>query len=131
MRIYAIVFAVAATALHAEDRPRLRDLGVTIGTLAIGPLNAITDVEGVRVGHTTIVRGENVRTGVTAILPHGGNLFQEKVAGAGEVGQRVGENAGATQAEGRGRVEGPHIHPPPPAAPPVPAALSAILLPPT
>src|SRR2546423_11882211 len=107
MRIYAIVFAVAATALHAEDRPRLRDLGVTIGTLAIGPLNAITDVEGVRVGHATLVRGENVRTGVTAIVPHGGNLFQDKVPAAVFVGNGFGKIIGTTQVEELGEIETP------------------------
>lgn len=57
-------------------RPRLRDLGVNIGTLEPGPLNAVTDVEGVLVGHRTLVKGDSVRTGVTAILPHGGNLLR-------------------------------------------------------
>ena len=101
---------VLATSLHAaEDRPRLRDLGVSIGTLPAGPLDAITDVEGVRVGHTTIVRGENVRTGVTAILPHGGNLFQEKVAGAVYVGNGFGKIAGTTQVEELGEIETPIV----------------------
>src|SRR5262249_9028345 len=63
-------------------KPRARDLGIAPGVYATGALNAITDVEGVRVGHTTIVQGDTVRTGVTAIVPHGGNVFQEKVAGA-------------------------------------------------
>src|SRR5512144_302269 len=61
-------------------RPRASDLGIRPGILEPGPLNAITDVAGVKVGHATIVRGDRVRTGVTAVLPHGGNLFQEKVA---------------------------------------------------
>src|SRR5437762_14218603 len=115
MRLLAIAFLLATT-LHAEDRPRLRDLGVTIGTLPAGPLNAITDVDGVRVGHTTIVRGENVRTGVTAILPHGGNLFQQKVAGAGYVGNGVGKIAGTTQVEEPGEIGTP-IMPPSTTAP--------------
>ena len=108
MRILAIALLFTAT-LHAEDRPRLRDLGATIGSLPTGPLNAITDVEGVRVGHTTIVRGENVRTGVTAILPHGGNLFQEKVAGAVYVGNGFGKIAGTTQVEELGEIETPIV----------------------
>lgn len=108
MRILAIALLFAAT-LHAEDRPRLRDLGATIGTLPTGPLNAITDVDGVRVGHATIVRGENVRTGVTAILPHGGNLFQEKVAGAVFVGNGFGKIAGTTQVEELGEIETPIV----------------------
>ena len=65
-----------------------------------GALNAITDVEGVRVGHTTVVEGERVRTGVTAIVPHGGNLFQDKVAGAVFVGNAFGKLAGSTQVDG-------------------------------
>src|SRR5437016_2191101 len=98
MRIVAIALLLATT-LHAEDRPRLRDLGVTIGALPSGPLDAITDVAGVRVGHTTIIRGDNVLTGVTAVLPHGGNLFQEKVPGAVSVGNGFGKIAGTTQVE--------------------------------
>src|ERR1043166_4266931 len=64
-----------------SKRPRARDAGVIVGVLPTGPLNAITDVAGVTVGHTTLVKGDNIRTGVTAILPHGGNLFREKVPG--------------------------------------------------
>ncbi len=108
MRLLIAVLTFA-TALHAEDRPRLRDLGVAIGTLPTGTLNAITDVGGVRVGHTTIIRGENVRTGVTAILPHGGNLFQEKVAGAVYVGNGFGKIAGTTQVEELGEIETPIV----------------------
>jgi len=108
MRAIAIALLFAAT-LHAGDRPRLRDLGVTIGSLPTGPLNAITDVDGVRVGHATIVRGENVRTGVTAILPHGGNLFQEKVPGAVYVGNGFGKIAGTTQVEELGEIETPIV----------------------
>lgn len=92
-----------------EPRPRLRDLGVTVGVLPPGPLNAITDVGGVKVGQTTIVRGDDVRTGVTAILPHGGNLFQEKVAGAVFVGNGFGKIAGTTQVEELGEIETPIV----------------------
>lgn len=106
MRLLVIAL-LFTTALHAEDRPRLHDLGVIIGTLPAGPLDAITDVAGVRVGHTTIVRGENVRTGVTAVLPHGGNLFQEKVPGAVYVGNGFGKIAGTTQVEELGEIETP------------------------
>jgi D-aminopeptidase len=106
MRTLAIAL-LFATALHADDRPRLRDLGVTIGTMPTGPLNAITDVDGVRVGHTTIVRGENVRTGVTVILPHSDNLFQSKVPGAVYVGNGFGKIAGTTQVEELGEIETP------------------------
>src|SRR5437762_462405 len=90
-------------------RPHLRDLGVTIGTFPTGPLNAITDVPGVRVGQTTLIRGENVRTGVTAILPHGGNLFRDKVPGAIFVGNGFGKLAGFTQVEELGEIESPIV----------------------
>lgn len=89
------------------ERPRIRDLGVTLGILPAGKLNAITDVEGVRVGHATLIRGENIRTGVTAVLPHGGNLFREKVPGAVFVGNAFGKLAGATQVEELGEIETP------------------------
>jgi D-aminopeptidase len=64
---------------NSNVRPRCSDLGLKVGILPSGPLDAITDVAGVEVGHTTIIRGNDVRTGVTAILPHRGNLFREKV----------------------------------------------------
>lgn len=77
-----LVAAAAAQNTTPDARPRASDLGLKIGILPIGPLDAITDVAGVGVGHTTIIRGGDVRTGVTAILPHPGNLFREKVPGA-------------------------------------------------
>src|SRR5690606_32360104 len=64
---------------QTQERPRARDAGVIVGILPPGPLNAITDVEGVAVGHATVIEGDGVRTGVTAILPHGGNPFLERV----------------------------------------------------
>jgi D-aminopeptidase len=93
--------------LSAQNRPRSRDIGLKVGVLPTGPLNAITDVQGVLVGHTTLVRGENVRTGVTAILPHGGNLFREKVPGAVFVGNGFGKLAGSTQVNELGEIETP------------------------
>lgn len=90
-----------------EKRPRLRDLGASVGVLLPGPLNAITDVAGVAVGHTTLIRGDNIRTGVTAILPHTRNLFQEKVRGAVFVGNAFGKLAGSTQVEELGEIETP------------------------
>jgi len=90
-----------------NDRPRARESGLKIGILPVGELNAITDVLGVRVGHSTIIRGENVRTGVTAILPHGGNLFQEKVPGAVFVGNGFGKLMGSTQVNELGEIETP------------------------
>jgi D-aminopeptidase len=93
----------------AEPRPRARDLGIAPGVFEPGPLNAITDVAGVLVGQVTIVRGEAVRTGVTAIRPHGGNLFQDKVPGAVFVGNAFGKLAGSTQVEELGTIETPIV----------------------
>jgi D-aminopeptidase len=90
-----------------QNRPRARELGITVGILKPGPLNAITDVGGVMVGHTTVSRGDNIRTGVTAILPHNGNLFREKVPGAVFVGNGFGKLAGSTQVTELGEIETP------------------------
>src|SRR5438552_1357734 len=91
----------------SAPRPRARELGVIVGVLPPGPLNAITDVVGVAVGQTTLIRGEQVRTGVTAVLPHGGNLFQEKVPGAVFVGNGFGKLMGSTQVNELGEIETP------------------------
>jgi D-aminopeptidase len=99
--------SLMAPSANAQTRPRVRELGVTVGILPTGPLNAITDVDGVLVGHTTLVRGDNVRTGVTAILPHGGNLFREKVPGSVFVGNGFGKLAGSTQVNELGEIETP------------------------
>jgi D-aminopeptidase len=90
-------------------RPRARDLGIAPGALTPGALNAITDVADVRVGQVTLVEGDNVRTGVTAILPHGGNLFQNKVAGGVFVGNAFGKLAGSTQVQELGTIETPIV----------------------
>jgi D-aminopeptidase len=90
-------------------RPRARDLGIAPGVFTPGPLNALTDVAGVRVGHVTLVEGDAVRTGVTAILPHAGNLFADKVAGAVFVGNAFGKLAGATQVAELGTIESPIV----------------------
>jgi D-aminopeptidase len=95
--------------VRADERPRARELGIAPGVFSPGPLNAITDVEGVRVGHVTLIRGDSVRTGATAILPHGGNLFQEKVTGAVYVGNAFGKLAGSTQIEELGYIETPIV----------------------
>lgn len=92
---------------RVETRPRAREAGVIVGVLPPGASNAITDVTGVAVGHSTIVRGDNIRTGVTAILPHGGNLFREKVPGAVFVGNAFGKLAGSTQVNELGEIETP------------------------
>lgn len=90
-----------------NTRPRAREAGVRVGVLPAGAQNAITDVAGVLVGQQTIIRGDSVRTGVTAILPHGGNLFREKVPGAVFVGNGFGKLAGSTQVEELGEIETP------------------------
>ncbi|HKE58761.1 MAG TPA: P1 family peptidase, partial [Pyrinomonadaceae bacterium] len=90
-----------------RTKPRARDLGIKVGVIPTGPLNAITDVAGVLVGQSTIVRGDDIRTGVTAILPHNGNLFREKVPGAVFVGNGFGKLAGSTQVNELGEIETP------------------------
>jgi D-aminopeptidase len=95
--------------MSAQERPRARDLGIAPGIGTPGALNAITDVAGVRVGQASIVSGDDVRTGVTAILPHGGNLFREKVAGAVFVGNAFGKLAGSTQVQELGTIEAPIV----------------------
>jgi len=90
-----------------QERPR--DKGVVFGVLPTGPLNAITDVQGVKVGHFTKIEGDNIRTGVTAILPHEGNLFQDKVPAAVFVGNGFGKLAGTTQVQELGNIESPII----------------------
>ncbi len=92
-----------------EERPRVRDLGVRPGVLPPGKWNAITDVAGVRVGHKTLVEGESIRTGVTAILPHPGNLFQKKVPAAVYVGNGFGKAAGFLQVRELGNLETPIV----------------------
>ena len=103
---FALIMTVGLVA-HSQNRPRAREAGIKVGVLSPGPLNAITDVGGVLVGHTTLIRGDNVRTGVTAILPHGGNLFREKVPGAVFVGNGFGKLAGSTQVNELGEIETP------------------------
>lgn len=95
------------TNMQKNDRPRARETGLKIGILPTGKLNSITDVAGVKIGHSTIIKGENVRTGVTAVLPHGENLFRKKVAGAIFVGNGFGKLMGSTQIEELGEIETP------------------------
>ena len=105
----AVWATVTATSLLAQDttRPRARDLGIAPGVFQPGPLNAITDVSGVRVGHATMIEGDHVRTGVTVIVPHTGNVFQDKVPGAVFVGNAFGKLAGSTQVDELGTIETP------------------------
>lgn len=94
-------------AVVANSRPRAREAGIKVGILPTGPLNSITDIAGVLVGHTTIIRGDSIRTGVTAILPHGGNLFREKVPSGIFVGNGFGKLMGSTQVHELGEIETP------------------------
>ena len=108
MATLVLASAIAAAQTNpANTRPRASDLGLQVGILPRGSLNAITDVAGVQVGQTTIIRSANVRTGVTAILPHSGNLFREKVPGAVFVGNAFGKLAGSTQVNELGEIETP------------------------
>ena len=102
-----VTLALSSLAFSQDARPRARDLGIKIGVLPAGANNAISDVTGVTVGHATIIKGENVRTGVTAIVPHAGNLFREKVPGAVFVGNGFGKLAGSTQVNELGEIETP------------------------
>ena len=101
------LLAVMSTGVIAQPRPRAREAGIVIGILPTGPLNAITDVAGVKVGQVTLIEGANVRTGVTAILPHGGNLYQDKVPAGFAVGNDYGKFMGSTQVKELGEIETP------------------------
>jgi D-aminopeptidase len=103
------MFAASAATAMMQNRPRARDLGIQPGLGSTGARNAITDVDGVRIGHTTIAIDTTVRTGVTAILPHGGNLFRDKVSGAVFVGNAFGKLAGSTQVQELGTIETPIV----------------------
>jgi D-aminopeptidase len=107
--LLTLTLAIGGVAQNAtpDARPRASDLGLRVGVLPAGRLDAITDVDGVEVGHTTITQGDDVRTGVTAILPHSGNLYREKVPGAVFVGNGFGKLAGSTQVDEMGDIETP------------------------
>src|SRR2546425_8081306 len=113
LRVTIVPFLAASLTLAAaagpDGRPRARDLGVAPGVFPPGALDAITDVPGVSVGHVTRIEGDRVRTGVTAIVPHPGNVFQEKVAGAVFVGNAFGKLAGSTQVDELGTIETPIV----------------------
>lgn len=106
--ILLLLFIFTGLQLHSQNK-RLRDHGIEIGVLPTGPNNAITDVKGVTVGHTTLISGDRIRTGVTAILPHQGNLFQQKVPGAIYIGNGFGKLAGYSQVKELGNIETPII----------------------
>src|SRR5438445_11084992 len=107
MAVLLVTVTTIAQNSARNPRPRASDLGLKVGILPTGPLDAITDVAGVEVGQTTIIRGGDVRTGVTAILPHPGNVFREKVPGAVFVGNAFGKLAGSTQVNELGEIETP------------------------
>ncbi len=103
----AALVVLVTSPLSAQPRPRARDLGVAPGVFPVGVHNAITDVAGVRVGHTTVIEGDSVRTGVTAILPHAGSLFHDRVPAALHVGNGFGKLLGVTQLRELGELETP------------------------
>lgn len=108
--IIAVLFlgeTTAEYASNADSRPRARDVGLVVGTFPTGPLNAITDVTGVKVGHSTIIRGDDIRTGVTAIIPGPGNLYTHPIPGWIHVGNGYGKLIGTSQVHELGELETP------------------------
>jgi len=104
-----IASGASAGCIAESDRVRARQLGIAPGVLAPGPLNAITDVDGVLVGQTTLIAGDSIRTGATAILPHGGNLYQSKVPAGVFVFNGFGKSAGLSQVAELGEIETPIV----------------------
>jgi len=102
-----VAFAGETFAQDAAERPRAREAGVLVGVFKPGPLNAITDVAGVRVGHSTVIRGDDIRTGVTAIIPAPGNLYTHPVPAWIHVGNGYGKLIGETQVREFGEIETP------------------------
>lgn len=107
LAVFWPVLLVGSLTCFSQDRQRARELGIEPGILTPGQWNAITDVAGVRVGHRTLIEGDSVRTGVTVIIPHDGNLFQEKVPAAVSVGNGFGKAVGFTQVKELGNLETP------------------------
>lgn len=101
--LFLLVFGGAA----AQERPRARDVGLVVGIFPTGELNAITDVDGVKVGHSTIIEGDDVRTGVTAIIPGPGNLYTHPIPAWIHVGNGYGKLVGETQVREFGEIETP------------------------
>src|SRR6186713_921773 len=104
-----VLFLFMLFSISVQAQNSARNAGVKIGVMAPGKQNAITDVSGVKVGHTTLIEGTSVRTGATAILPHGGNIFQQKVPAAIYVGNGFGKLAGVTQVKELGNLETPIV----------------------
>jgi D-aminopeptidase len=104
-----VTLAAGSAGQASGERPRAREFGLVVGVLPTGPLNAITDVAGVKVGQITLIEGKDVRTGVTAVVPHGGNVFQDKVPAGISVGNGYGKLTGVTQVEELGTIETPIV----------------------
>lgn len=109
MRLFLLVFSLLFSIFTLAQNKRARDLGIKIGVLSPGKWNAITDVPGVKVGHTTLIKADSVRTGVTAILPYDGNIFQQKVPAGIFIGNGFGKLTGSTQVLELGNLETPII----------------------
>lgn len=107
--LFPVIFFLLTAFTTTAQNKRARDIGLHIGILPTGKWNAITDVPGVKVGHTTLNQGDSVHTGVTAILPHNGNIFQQKVPAAIFVGNGFGKLAGSTQVQELGNIETPIV----------------------
>jgi len=105
--VIGLACLLALGVVHAGERPRAREAGVVVGSMPTGRLNAIVDVPGVAVGHATVIEGDDVRTGVTAILPHQGDLYHERVPAALFVGNGYGKLLGVTQLRELGELETP------------------------
>ena len=108
-KTFITLILITTVTTNFAQQKRARDFGIEIGVLKPGEHNAITDVNGVMVGHTTLFTGEAIRTGVTAILPHSGNIFQEKVPAAIYIGNGFGKLAGYSQVKELGNIETPII----------------------
>ena len=108
-RVSFIILLIVPCLIQAQERRRVRDYGVKIGVMQPGKLNTITDVAGVKVGHTTLISGDSIHTGVTAILPYDGNIFQMKVPAAAYAGNGFGKLAGSTQINELGNIETPIV----------------------
>lgn len=106
-RLFFLLIFIVQLSTYAQKTAR--ELGIKSGVMAVGTSNSIIDVTGVKVGHTTLIKGDSIRTGVTAILPHGGNIFQDKVPAAVFVGNGFGKLAGTTQINELGNIETPII----------------------
>jgi D-aminopeptidase len=107
--LFFLILSISPIMLKAQEKKRARDYGVKIGVMQTGKLNSITDVAGVKVGQTTLIKADSIRTGVTAILPYDGNIFQQKVPAAVFVGNGFGKLAGSTQINELGNIETPIV----------------------